>query len=96
MDIDGFAAITRRVMARDGFEKHLPVACFLDSGSIVVLQGYPDPIVPPPVVHAFAAQQRSGSETYLVAFRIGPTQFRVDRVEGTTHTSKVFDFAAGS
>ena len=59
MTIDEFAAVTVRVIQRDGVDGYLPTACYPATRRMVVLEGYPEPIlwgVPPRGVDGFGTR----------------------------------------
>lgn len=95
MTIDEFAAMTRRVIAADGFNGFLPTACYPDRQELAALQGLTAGADPEPAVLAWAANKAGRGEPYLVAFRTGPAEFTVVRVAGGVRESAVYRVPAG-
>ena len=85
-----FAAITRRVIARDGFEGYLPTALYPSRKHIVVLEGIPEVENVETVALEWALSNAVGDEEFLVAFKVSPTHFKVIRRNGPTYESDVF------
>jgi hypothetical protein len=73
------AKITRRVIARDGFDDYLPTALYPERDHMVVLEGVPGDVDLEPIATGWAADGAIGDEEYLVAFKVSPTQFKVIR-----------------
>jgi hypothetical protein len=93
MTIEEFATVTRRVIAAEGFVDFLPTACYPDRGEVVALQGLPPDVEPESAVLRWAAKRAKAGELHLVAFRSGPAQFTVVRVQGPERESDVFAVA---
>ena len=85
-----FAAITRRVIARDGFEGYLPTALFPARKHVVVLEGVPEGEPLETVALAWALSNAAGGEEFLVAFKVSPTHFKVIRRVGLEYESELF------
>jgi hypothetical protein len=90
MTLEDFAEMTRRVMESDGFADYLPTACFPSRRVVTALQGYPEHMVPPHIVHEWASERAEG-EPYMVAFKVDANHFQVDSVDGANKTSTVFE-----
>ena len=90
MTIKQFAAMTQRVIASDGFDRFLPTACYPARREVAALEGLPPDIEPEPAVLKWAAKNAKRGELHLVAFKSGPLQFTVVRVEGADRESAVF------
>lgn len=74
-----FAAITRRVIAKEGFEEFQPTACYPERREVKTLAGLP------PNVHAekaaldWAFRGADNDKEFLLAFKISDDCFRVVR-----------------
>jgi len=85
-----FAAITRRVIARDGFEGYLPTALYPERKHIVVLEGAPEERDLEAIALEFALANSLGTEEFLVAFKVSPTHFKVIRRNGLHYEADLF------
>jgi hypothetical protein len=78
-DIAAFAEITRRVIARDGFDGYLPTICVPARKYISVLEGIP----PDKLDHvreiaiAWAEKKAKPEEDYFLAYKEDDDRFRV-------------------
>jgi GGDEF domain-containing protein len=79
MDMDEFAELTRRVIARDGFEGYLPTACYAARAHFAVLTGVPPHDDVEPVSLEWALEGAESDEEVLVAFKIDPDHFKIIR-----------------
>lgn len=77
MTIEQFARITKAVIAKDGFESYLPTALYLQRRHFAVLEGVPEAGDVESIAMAWAAKGRVGDEEFLVAFKTGPSAFKV-------------------
>lgn len=93
MTIGEFAAMTRRIIANDGFEGFLPTFCYPAQRHISVLEGYPDEIVPEAIVLERAAHGAE-EEEFLVAFKIDAGHFRIIRCAGDSQERENFSATA--
>ncbi len=93
MTLEQFAAITQRVIASDGFDEFLPTACYPERREVAALQGLPPDIEPEQAVLKWATKKAKRGELYLVAFKSGPSQFTVVRIQGADRSSAVFAVA---
>lgn len=93
--ISEFVKITRRVIARDGFDGFLPTALYPGRRDLVVLEGVPDGDELEACCVRWAEGGAIANEEFLVAFKIGPTQFRVVHRFGSGSGQAVRDFAIG-
>ncbi len=79
LDIAAFAEITRRVIARDGFDGYLPTVCVPARKHISVLESIP----PEKLDHvreiaiAWAEKKAKPDEEYFLAYKEGADSFRV-------------------
>ena len=90
MQVSEFAAITRRVIAKQGFEEFQPSACFPARREIRSLAG-----VPVGLAHEEPAMRRASSiaeadEEFLVAFKHSTSEFKVIRIQGPNREEQVF------
>ncbi len=93
MTIEQFAAMTRRVIAANGFDDFLPTACYPERHEIAALEGLPGDVEVGPAVLKWAAKKARRGEPYLVAFRSAPSEFTVVQVRGAERESAVFEVA---
>ncbi len=91
MTLYEFAEITRRVIARDGFEGYLPTACFPERRHVAVLEGVPNDVDIERAALAWAADKACEAEEYLVAFKIESTRFKVVRRAGEIFEEASFE-----
>jgi hypothetical protein len=91
--IDEFAAVTVRVIQRDGVDGYLPTACYPATRRMVVLEGYPEPIVPGQVVRDWAAAGVGGRDAHFVAYKLDQYRVQVELIVGSVSDSRVLDFA---
>jgi hypothetical protein len=75
--IDQFIAMTRRIIAKDGFQDYLPTLLLPSSKDVRVLEGVPDNEDLEKVVESWAARIAGPKEDYLAAFRFGDAHFKV-------------------
>ena len=79
MTIEAFADMTRRVIARDGFDGFLPTACYPGRRVVAVLEGVPVGVDVEQAALRWASRKAEAGEEYLVAFRVSSDQFKVVR-----------------
>jgi len=79
MTVQQFAAITFRIIAKDGFEDYIPTALFPERNHIEALEGKPADVDVEGVSRKWAQDRPQGTEEYLVAFKIDQTHFKVVR-----------------
>jgi hypothetical protein len=89
--LEQFAKITRNVIAEDGFDGYLPTALYPERKHIVVLEGAPDDADLETIATRWASKGAIGDEEYLVAFKVGPRQFKVVRRYAGGQEEGVFD-----
>jgi hypothetical protein len=89
--VEEFASITKKVIARDGFEDYLPTALYPRRRHLVVLEGVPDGADLEPIVMKWAIKDAIGDEEFLVAFKVGPNKFKVIRRYSGAQEEKVFN-----
>lgn len=77
MQIEQFAAITRRVIHEDGFEGFQPTVCFPNRRDIRVLSGVPEDEAHESIALRWAVQLAAPGEEFLVAFKCSATEFKV-------------------
>lgn len=82
--------VTRRFIEKNGFDDLLPIAFYDATAVLAVLEGYPEEIVPPEVVHEWASGRADGAP-YVVAFKLDATHFRVDSVSDGQTTEDSFE-----
>jgi hypothetical protein len=91
MTVEEFAAMTQPVIAANRFDEFLPTACYPKRREVAALEGLPPDIAPEAAVLKWAAKKAKRGELFLVAFKSGPTQFTVMRVQGAQRESAVFE-----
>jgi hypothetical protein len=91
--LEQFAKITRKVVAEDGFDDYLPTALYPERKHIVVLEGAPEGVDLEPIAIRWADQGAISGEEYLVAFKVGPKQFKIVRRYPGGQEEGVFDVA---
>lgn len=79
MITEDFAVITRRVIAKEGFEEFQPTACYPERRELKSLAGLPADIDPKEAVLDWAFQGAVNDEEFLVAFKISDDCFRTVR-----------------
>jgi len=95
MEALAFAGITRNVIANEGFDDFLPVACFPERGEIRALEGVPSSKdLEGEVLRWAAALRNNASEEFLVAFKCSASHFKIVRVIGGQDEHHVFDAKA--
>jgi hypothetical protein len=85
-----FADITRRVIARDGFEDYLPTVLYPARRHVLVLEGVPDHADLEAISLAWAQSNAVGDEEFFLAFKVSPTQFKIIRRNGASFETEVF------
>jgi hypothetical protein len=74
-----FEAITRRVITENGFDGFLPTVLYPLRKQLAALDGAPESPDLERIVLAWAAKGAVGDEEFLVAFKIGPNEFKIIR-----------------
>ena len=83
MTIVGFIAMTRRIIAKDGFDGYLPTLVLPERRHVTVLEGMPPDVDTEAASRKWASSKVGESEDYFLAFKIDPGQFKVvARLEG--------------
>jgi len=90
VSVQQFAEITRRVIARDGFDDYLPTALYPARKHIVVLEGCPDDVELEPVAVSWATKNAVANEEFLVAFKVGNESFKVIRMSSGEREEAIF------
>jgi hypothetical protein len=91
--IEEFARITKRIIARDGFDGYLPTALYPGRKHVVVLEGVPPNSDLESIAVEWAAKGAVGDEEFLVAFKVGPNTFKVVRRHSRVQEERVFHVA---
>ena len=78
MTIEDFAPITKRIIAKDGFEGYLPTLCFPARQHIMVLEGIPADKQSDVrrIAFEWALDKAQGNEEFLLAFKEDADHFR--------------------
>jgi len=91
LNISGFAEITRRVIARDGFDGYLPTLCLPERKNIKVLEGIPESNFDEmrAIALEWADEAANHDEEYFLAYKEDSERFRVLHrdAEGTEEES---------
>jgi hypothetical protein len=96
MTISEFAALTKRVIARDGFDGYLPTAIYPGRRHVAALEDAPEGAELEAAVLRWATERAEGGEEFLVAFASGPSRFKVIRVHEGDRAAQEFDVADGA
>jgi hypothetical protein len=91
--LDEFAAMTKRIIASDGFDDYFPTAVYPGRRHVVVLEGAPEGPELESIAVDWAAKGAAEGEEFLVAFKVGPEQFKVVRRFAGVQEEKVYDVA---
>jgi hypothetical protein len=91
MTIEDFAALTRRIIAREGFEGWLPTACYPALRHVAVLQGVPEGVDAEQAALEWASRKADADEEYLVACKVDGLRFKVVRVSGAEKQEAVYE-----
>src|SRR5262245_40382618 len=79
LDIQAFAAITRRVIAKNGFAAYMPTLCLPTRERIVVLEGIPkkESGRMREIATSWAERMATQNEDYFLAYKEDSRRFRV-------------------
>jgi hypothetical protein len=80
-----------RATQRGGFDDYLPTAFYPSRKEVLVLEGVPKAADLEPIVLSWARKSAYGDEEFLVAFKVGPTKFKVIRRHSGQQEEKTFD-----
>jgi hypothetical protein len=84
MTIEQFAEVTFRVIARDGFEDHIPTVLFPGRDHLAAIEGIPNDTDVEDASRRWAEEEAQDGEEYLLVVKVGPSEFKVIRhFEGT-------------
>jgi hypothetical protein len=89
--LDEFAALTKRIIASDGFDDYQPTAIYPDRRHVVVLDGAPEGPELESIAVKWAERGAVGGEEFLVSFKFGPDRFKVVRRCAGVQEEGVFD-----
>jgi len=85
MTVDDFVAMTRRVIARDGFDGYLPTLVLPARRHICVLEGMPANVDADTAARDWALRDSKSNEDYFLAFKVDDRHFKaVARLDGVT------------
>ena len=79
MTTSEFAVITRRVIAKEGFEEFQPTACYPERREVKTLAGLPPNVDAEEAALDWAFRGADNDEEFLLAFKISDDCFRVVR-----------------
>ena len=91
--IEEFARITKKTIARDGFEGYLPTALYPDRRYVAVLEGIPADSDLASIAVEWAVKEAVDGEDFLVAFKVGQGKFKVVWRHSGGQEEQVFDAA---
>lgn len=77
MTIDDFIAMTRRIIAKDGFDEYLPTLVLPGRRHVTVLEGMPPDVDAEAASRKWATSKAGENEDYFLAFKIDPARFKV-------------------
>jgi hypothetical protein len=77
--LEEFATISRRVIARDGFERFAPTACYPARRHIAVLAGLSHTANLQNTAITWAIEKSFPDEEFLVAFKVSEFEFKIVR-----------------
>ena len=77
MTIDDFIAMTRRIIAKDGFDGYLPTLILPDRQHIAVLEGVPLDADVEMAAKKWAAGMSEREEDYFLAFKFDGARLKV-------------------
>ena len=92
MTLDEFAAVTRRVIARQGFADFQPTAVYPERDHIRGGAGFPAS-VPESHIFRWAAEERRDGEEMLLAFKVDDSHFKVVRQIATYSEDEIYPVA---
>jgi len=90
MTVDEFAAVTRRIISKEGFNSFLPIACFPQSRAVKALVGVPDDVDLEEATLNWARKEAANEQEFLVAFKYSEMEFKVIRIHGDQQEHKIF------
>lgn len=79
LDMQGFAEITQRVIARDGFDRYLPTLCLPERQHLAVLEGVPEEKQSEirTIAISWANKKANATEEYFLAYKQDSERFRI-------------------
>lgn len=95
MTVDDFIAMTRRVIARDGFERYVPTLVLPKRRHIAVLEGMPPDVDVEAAAKKWARGKVNADEDYLLAFKLDAAHFKVIARLGSSEQQRVAAVVAG-
>jgi hypothetical protein len=95
MTIDDFIAMTRRIIAKDGFEEYLPTLVLPERRHVTVLEGMPSDVDPETASREWATSEAGENEDYFLAVKIDPVRFKVVARLGGVEQERVATAEAG-
>ncbi len=93
MTLEEFAAMTRRIIARDGIVGFLPTACYPQRRHISVLAGLPPQADVEVETLTWAIRNAQPDEEILIAFSISADRFKIIRRSSEATEQGVFAVA---
>ncbi|MBX9787714.1 MAG: hypothetical protein K2Y37_02265 [Pirellulales bacterium] len=77
MTIDDFIAMTKRIIAKDGFSGYLPTLVVPASSKVKVLEGIPDNVDIETASRKWAYNNVEPAEDFFLAFKSDASHFKV-------------------
>ncbi|MCX5654269.1 MAG: hypothetical protein NTY65_06450 [Planctomycetota bacterium] len=90
MTVDDFAKVTQKVIAKDGFDRFLPIACFSRRNHLAVLEGVPANADIQSVTVKWAISKALPGEEILIAFKVDSSHFKIMRLLGDHFEERMF------
>lgn len=92
MTIDDFAVMTKRIIAKEGFEGYLPTLCFPARRHLMVLEGIPEQKQSDTrrIAFEWALDAGQADEEFLLAFKEDADHFRIIRRNTGQYEDKLF------
>jgi hypothetical protein len=88
--LESFAAVTRKVIASEGFADYLPTVLYPSRKALAALQGAPKGEKLEAIAVAWAAKGAVGDEEFLVAFKVSGSSFKIVRRHAGQFEERVF------
>jgi hypothetical protein len=95
MTIDDFIAMTRRIIAKDGFDDYMPTLVLPDRQHVAVLEGVPPDVDVEVAAKEWAGRKTEPDEDYFLAFKLDPAHFKVIARSNGKEYVRVADATAG-
>jgi hypothetical protein len=91
MRLDEFAALTQKIISKQGFDDFIPVACLPERREIRALADIEPGEEAEATVVDWARSLTPSTEELLVAFKFSVSQFKVIRIKGAEKESAIYE-----